>query len=89
MQHLQELKDFSPHQFNKKGKHCDLQNLVLLTNLGTINVTQGLLVIGDKHIVWQRWDWMSQIKSWLADSRAPRELRHQLPAVLIITEKLD
>lgn len=86
MQHLQEQKDFSPHQFNKKAKHCDL---VLLTNLGRINVTQGLLVIGDKHIVWQRWDWMSQIKSWLADSRAPRELRHQLPAVLIITEKLD
>lgn len=85
MQHSQEQKDFSPHQFNK-GKHCDL---VLLTKLGMKNVTQGLLVIGDKHIVWQRWDWMSQIKSWLADSMALRELRHQLPAVLIMTEKLD
>lgn len=38
---------------------------------------------------WRHWDQVSQIKSWLADARGPRELCHQLPAVLIITDSVD
>lgn len=91
-QNLFEQKVFWQGQFDLfllRDKHFGLHKLVHMTSFGMINVTQGLLVIDDKHFVWQRWDCVSEKKSWLVESRAPRELHQQLPAVLIITLSFD